>query len=263
MADLKAYVRYAKNKAVAGSLILGRKPPKVGVWKEVPYDLCCDNLCPPCPVFCMENWTFENFDGTTYRNGDPIPEVTDSAAWGNLTTGAWCYYDNDPANGPIYGKLYNWYAVNDPRGLAPIGYRVPTVEDWDALAECLGGASIAGLPMRMTGNVGDDTGYWSDNSTPPFPFIPGTNTSGFSGLPGGARNHWYQPPPSSGAYFFNINEIGQWWSATNLTPDNPLNPFYNGQGDSYYYGLRYNFTNLSKSTAYNNYAMSVRLIKDI
>lgn len=260
MGKMKAYVRYAHNKAVPGSLIVGSKPPKVGTWKEVPYDLCCDNLCPQPTIFCMENWTFENFDGTTYRNGDPIPEVTDPIAWGNLTTGAWCYYNNDPANGPIYGKLYNWYAVNDPRGLAPVGYRVPTVTDWDALAECLGGLSIAGTPMKMTGNTGDDTGYWSDNPAPPFPYIPGTNTSGFGGLPGGTRNHWYHPLSPD---FFNLNLIGEWWSSTNITPDDPLNPYYNGQGDSYYYSLRYNFIDLYKSAAYNNYAKAVRLVKDI
>ena len=73
-------------------------------------------------TICSQIWMNKNLDVTTYRNGDPIAQVTDPAQWANLTTGAWCYYNNDPAMGPLYGKLYNWYAVNDPRGLCP--YRV-------------------------------------------------------------------------------------------------------------------------------------------
>jgi uncharacterized protein (TIGR02145 family) len=71
-------------------------------------------------------WSCKNLDVTTYRNGDEIPEVQDNIAWVNLTTGAWCYYDNDASNGTKYGKLYNWYAVKDSRGLAPSGYHIPT-----------------------------------------------------------------------------------------------------------------------------------------
>ncbi len=78
-------------------------------------------------------WMLKNLDVSTYRNGDIIPEVKDSKEWENLKTGAWCYYDNDPKNGQIYGKLYNWYAVNDSRGLAPRGYHIPTVLDINKL----------------------------------------------------------------------------------------------------------------------------------
>jgi uncharacterized protein (TIGR02145 family) len=66
-------------------------------------------------------WMKKNLDVDHYRNGDPIPQITDTIQWARLTTGAWCYNNNDPAIGTIYGKLYNWYAVNDPRGLAPEG----------------------------------------------------------------------------------------------------------------------------------------------
>jgi uncharacterized protein (TIGR02145 family) len=75
-------------------------------------------------------WMTKNLDVDRYRNGDIIPEVKDSIAWANLKTGAWCYYNNDPELGKIYGKLYNWYAVNDPRGLAPAGYHIPTDAEW-------------------------------------------------------------------------------------------------------------------------------------
>jgi hypothetical protein len=78
---------------------------------------------------CNQTWMTRNWDGTTFRNGDTIPEVTDNLTWASLTTPAWCYYDNDPANGAIYGKLYNWYAVNDSRGFAPFGWRVPDEDE--------------------------------------------------------------------------------------------------------------------------------------
>ena len=76
-------------------------------------------------------WMCSNLDVDHYRNGDPIPQVRGKKKWENLKTGAWCYYDNDPENGGKFGKLYNWYAVNDPRGLAPEGWRVPSEEELD------------------------------------------------------------------------------------------------------------------------------------
>ena len=84
-------------------------------------------------IIGKQEWTVKNLDVSTYRNGDIIPEVKDPKKWENLKTGAWCYYNNDPENGKIYGKLYNWYAVNDPRGLAPIGFRMPTINELEKL----------------------------------------------------------------------------------------------------------------------------------
>ena len=82
-------------------------------------------------------WTNRNLDVETYRDGTPIPQVTDPTAWEALTTGAWCYYANNTANGIIYGKLYNWFAVNDSRGLAPSGWHVPTRDEWFVLINYL------------------------------------------------------------------------------------------------------------------------------
>ena len=111
----------------------------------------CDGLidenCIPSITICNQVWMLKNLDVSTYRNGDPIPQVTDPTTWVGLTTGAWCYYNNDPANGAIYGKLYNWYAVNDPRGLAPTGWHVPSDAEWTELSTCLDAIS-------PTGNVG-------------------------------------------------------------------------------------------------------------
>jgi uncharacterized protein (TIGR02145 family) len=118
-------------------------------------------------------WTSKNLNVATYRNGDVIPQVRDKAAWSKLTTGAWCYYKNDASNGTKYGKLYNWYAVNDPRGLAPNGYHIPTDAEWTRLNDYLGERSEAGKKMKSTSG-------WYDNGN-------GTNSSGFSGLPCGYR----------------------------------------------------------------------------
>jgi uncharacterized protein (TIGR02145 family) len=238
MANNKAFIRYANNKAVPGSLIVRKKAPSVGTWKEVNYDLCCDDVCPQPTPFCMENWAFENFDGTTFRNGDPIPQVTNNAAWAALTTPAWCYYDNDPLNGQIYGKLYNWYAVTDPRGFAPIGWRVPTDDDWTALTTCLGGEEVAGGKMKATGTIQDNTGLWLS------PNIGATNESGFTGLPGGARYN-------SGA-FNNIGDTAFWWSSTEYDSEFAL--FRSVEA-----------VDIVVNRIINNktYGLSVRLIKDI
>ena len=134
-------------------------------------------------------WTSKNLDVATYRNGDVIPQVQDQAAWADLTTGAWCYYDNDASNGTKYGKLYNWYAVNDPRGLAPNGYHMPTEAEWTLLTDYLGGESEAGTKMKSTSG-------WKNNGN-------GTNISGFSGLPGGYRS-------DDGTFSFIVN-YGYWW----------------------------------------------------
>jgi hypothetical protein len=70
---------------------------------------------PPYVTICGKDWMIKNLDVSTYRNGDPIPKVTDTAAWAGLTTGAYCYYNNDSTTyAATYGKIYNWYAVNDP-----------------------------------------------------------------------------------------------------------------------------------------------------
>ena len=134
-----------------------------------------DENCNLTVTICNQIWMVKNLDVSKYRNGDDIPEVTDPSAWASLTTGAWCYYDNSPANGAIYGKLYNWYAVNDSRGLAPLGWHVPNDADWTTLSNCIGNGdeTLVGIAMKST------TG-WGVGSE-------GTNSSGFTGVPGGFR----------------------------------------------------------------------------
>ena len=144
-------------------------------------------------------WMTKNLDVATFRNGDPIPQAKTNEEWkkaGENQQPAWCYYDNDPANGAKYGKLYNWYAVNDSRGLAPVGYHIPSDAEWKILTDFLGGEKVAGTKMKSTD-------FWADyegNSG------NGANESGFSGLPGGYRNN-------DGTFGY-IGKYGDWWSST-------------------------------------------------
>jgi uncharacterized protein (TIGR02145 family) len=164
----------------------------------------------PSVTIGTQIWTNKNLDVTTYRDGTPIPQVTDPTAWANLTTGAWCYYNNDPTNGTIYGKLYNWYAVagihdNDPNTpnkiLAPLGWHVPSYNEWDTLTTFLGGESVAGGKMKEVGMA-----HWNSPNT------SATNTSTFTGLPGGARI-------SEGSFIF-IGYAGYWWSSSEYDSSN-------------------------------------------
>jgi uncharacterized protein (TIGR02145 family) len=144
-------------------------------------------------------WMTQNLNVDKFRNGDPIPEAKTDEEWskaGENGEPAWCYYNNNPDNGDRYGKLYNWYAVNDPRGLAPEGWKIPSDEEWSRLADFLGGESVAGTKMKSTDFWADYRGK-SGN---------GTNESGFSGLPGGGR--------SGSGSFYNIGYHGSWWSST-------------------------------------------------
>jgi uncharacterized protein (TIGR02145 family) len=137
----------------------------------------------------------KNLDVAFYRNGDAIPQVTDATAWAALTTGAWCYYNNDPIQGGKFGKLYNWYAVNDPRGLAPQGWHIPSDAEWTTLTTTLGGASVAGGKMKEAGIVN-----WTSPNT------AADNSSGWAGLPGGFR--------SNDGSFTTVGSYGNWWSST-------------------------------------------------
>jgi uncharacterized protein (TIGR02145 family) len=126
-----------------------------------------------------QRWMSTNLAVSRYRNGDEIPYVRDKHQWDTLTTGAWCWYRNDSINGAIYGKLYNWYAVHDPRGLAPTGWHIPSIAEWDTLAAHLG--NRPGDKLKDTGTIEAGTGLWHT------PNSGATNKHGFTGLPAGTR----------------------------------------------------------------------------
>jgi hypothetical protein len=116
-----------------------------------------------------QKWTTKNLDVSKYRNGDVIPEVKDPRQWASLTTGAWCYYNNDPKNAAVYGKLYNWYAVNDARGLAPEGFHIPTDAELNRVSDLKDPAGFAGLLGGYRNYLGpfnfiDYIGHWWSSS---------------------------------------------------------------------------------------------------
>ena len=193
----------------------------------------------PTIVIGTQQWMRENLDVMTYRNGDVIPQVTDATAWAGLTTGAWCYYNNDPLNGAIYGKLYNWYAVNDPRGLAPQGWHIPTDAEWTTLGTLLGVTDGLGYNWVDAGGKMKTPGItrWTTPNT------SATNESGFAGLPGGYR---YAHGP-----FNKVSEFGEWWSATETSADRA-----SVRSISYNNSTLWNFFNEKK------YGFSVRCLRD-
>ena len=172
-------------------------------------------------------WMAENLKATKYNNGTSIPNVTDQDAWDNLTIGAWCDYTNDASKGKAYGKLYNWYAVNTGE-LAPQGWHVPTNAEWDILADYLGGENVAGDKMKSTSG-------WNNKGN-------GSDSSGFSGSPGGFRYY---------GGFYGVGYYGLWWSST--------------PGDTYDVwrrSLGYNFSYLTKLNIGRSNGFSVRCVRD-
>ena len=186
-----------------------------------------------------QEWISENLRTTIYANGDPIPNVTDNLQWVNLNTGAWAYYDNNIAYENPYGKLYNWYAVADPRNVCPAGWHVPSDSEWSTFINYIdtnadGGNNIpnyAGGRMKSNG-----TQYWLD------PNQDATNESGFSGLPGGFRM----------GLFINVGVYGYWWSSSENNP--------NGQG--LHRVLSWSDGSVSRSSQNKDRGLSVRCLKD-
>jgi len=182
----------------------------------------------------QQEWTSKNLDVATFRNDDSIPEAKTREAWvkaGEDGKPAWCYHDNDPENGDKYGKLYNWYAVNDPRGLAPRGSHIPSDAEWTKLTDYLGREAAAGNKMKSKDG-------WQNNGN-------GNNKSGFSGLPGGIRT-------TNGA-FKNIGANGNWWSSTQ-----------DGTNDVWFRYLDYDNGNVVRNNDINKgNGFSVRCIRDL
>jgi uncharacterized protein (TIGR02145 family) len=214
-------------------------------------------------------WMKENLSVSTFRNGDPIPEAKTDEEWeraGEEGKPAWCYYDNDVKNGTKYGKLYNWYAVNDARGLAPSGYHVPTDEEWKMIKDFLG--DDAGTKMKSTSgwdnwsedlicancknwnaeyrkltacHVCQNTGYHGTK----LRAGNGKNSSGFSGYPGGSRYRNKAVGRDDGVGYY-----GSWWSSSTI-------------GDrAWCYNLDKRFRNLIPVTSHKKDGLSVRCLKD-
>jgi len=169
-------------------------------------------------------WMQQNLRVARYRNGDPIPNVTVNAQWATLTTGAFCWENNDPSRDIPYGKLYNFYAVEDPRGICPVGWRVGTDDDWKIL-ETTAGMIASDLNVDGMRGVAENVGgklkattLWDSPNT------GATDEFGFSGLPGGYR--------SSDGLIFTRQNAGTWWTGTDASPNPWLRGFLSNSGGS-------------------------------
>jgi uncharacterized protein (TIGR02145 family) len=140
-------------------------------------------------------WFQENLRSDHYLNGDAIPGNLDDATWGSTTAGAQTYYNDEAVNLSAYGRLYNWYAVDDARGLCPSGWHVPSDAEYTTLIDFLGGESVAGGQMKEAG-----TAHWNSPNT------GATNSSGFTGLPSGLRDYI--------GGFDNLLNYGYFWSSS-------------------------------------------------
>jgi uncharacterized protein (TIGR02145 family) len=211
-------------------------------------------------------WMTKNLNVDKFRNGDSIPQAKTDEEWkkaGENGQPAWCYYDNNPANGAKYGKLYNFYAVNDSRGLAPKGYHIPTDAEWTTLIDYLG--SDAGKKMKSksawksydVSKTCPNCDDWSaeyrkkapchtckdTRSVPETRNGNGTNASGFSGLPGGYRNYY--------GSFHDIGKFGYWSRSEVILLIGVQIP-----------RLGYDDGNVLRSNLHSEYGLSVRCLKD-
>ncbi len=175
-------------------------------------------------------WFAENLRTTKYQDGTIIPNVTNNSSWGELSSPAYCWYNNDQSTyGNTYGTLYNWYAVNTGN-LCPTGWHVPTDAEWTALIDYVGGASIAGYKLKATSG-------WSSGGN-------GTDEYGFSALPGGSRF-------SYDGYFYTMGYYGTWWSSTEYDATHAW-----GRSINYDYGY------VSRYSYGNRLGFSIRCVRD-
>ena len=159
-------------------------------------------------VIGEQEWMAENLKASSYRNGDEIPTSLTDSLWNSTSQGAWCYYDDNENNECPFGKLSNWYAAVDSRGICPVGWHVPSDEDWAILVDSLGSFTTVGVKLKTTGNLEEGTGLWRS------PNQNATNSTGFSGLPGGFRNRVSNWGAKDG--------YGYYWSASLNEEGNPL-----------------------------------------
>lgn len=190
-------------------------------------------------------WMKENLKVRHYNTGIPISNIADNITWAGNTTGARCWYNNDSATyANTFGALYNWHAVDNPNGLCPTGWHVPTDLEWQTLEMHLG---MTPLQANATGWRGTDEGgkmkeaglaHWGS------PNIGATNYSGFTALPGGGRDSY------NGSYS-TIADNGYWWSSTSFSTSS-----------AWPRTLYYNYSTISRSSLNKRYGFSVRCVRD-
>ena len=210
-------------------------------------------------------WMAENLKVTQYRNGDPIPNLTDENDWQNTEQGAYCNckYDNRGDDVETYGRLYNWYAVDDKRGLAPRGWHIPTDDEIKELEIYLG----------MSHSEADDTDYRGTNEGSKLAGgddlwiygrldgalvkAPEFGTSGFDFLPGGYRINFIQYSDSGN--YSGMGYHGSFWSSTESTNYDELVSYNEG---TWYRTLSYGNSGVGRDYGYKKGGFSVRCVKD-
>ncbi len=178
-------------------------------------------------------WMQQNLDVDTFADGDEIPEVKSDEDWeayGDKGLPAWCYYDNDPTNGKVLGKLYNWHAVSSTKGLCPKGWHIPSDDEWSALSNVLGGESHAGEVLKS--EIGWKLGG-----------VPGTNQVKFTILPGGTRN--------KDGFFNSAGRSAYFWSSTSV-----------GEKEARDRGFEYNSAEMVRDFSERGIGFSCRCVKD-
>jgi uncharacterized protein (TIGR02145 family) len=200
-----------------------------------------DNTYYPVLQINSQLWMAENLKTTKYNDGTPIPNITDNTMWAALTTGAYSDYSNIPSNSTTYGRLYNWYTVdnnaatklasNGGKNVCPTDWHVPTDADWTILTTYLG-VDVAGGKLKETG-----TTHWTT------PNSGATNETGFTALPSGYRDN--------NVTFANISIGGLWWSTTEYSSTN-----------AYYRNVRYNYSYVNSFNNYKQFGFAVRCLRD-
>ena len=189
-------------------------------------------------------WMAENLKVKKYRSGDPIPQVQSEASWKDSLSGAYCIYDNNPA---APGLLYNWYAVNDGRNIAPAGWHVPGDEEWKELEKFLGMSQADADNVNWRGtHEGEKLKQEAPNGWTNYDNVWATNESGFTALAGGCRlfnGTWGDP---------GLFATGFWWSSTSNSANN----------QAWYRYLDYKNANVFRFYGSKNYGFSVRCVKD-
>ncbi|MBM3920444.1 MAG: hypothetical protein FJ347_04365 [Sphingomonadales bacterium] len=188
-----------------------------------------------------QEWTVKNFDVDVFRNGQLIQEIQNPVEWQNATIPAWCYYENKSENAVLRGRLYNGYAILDKQNLAPDGFHIPTIEEFNELIEYIGGEDF-GYKLKTK-----EKGTWKSCKG----IKKGSDEFGFNAYPTGLRVCTWGPGP-----FVNFNEYTRFWSATLLNEDTLLGAQL-GYGDD-----RFLTSGRIFSECKFNSGFSVRLIKN-
>ncbi len=177
-------------------------------------------------------WMTTNLAATQFRNGDQIPEAKTNEEWyaaGENGQPAWCYFENKPENGKTYGVLYNWFAVSDPRGIAPEGWHVATNQEWSQITEKFGGEDDAGKAFKSM----DD---WKEHTH-------ASDSSGLNCMAGGRRDYTGK--------FFNIGIDGYWWCQDQYD-----------ERDAWGRNLNYLYPSVQSEYFNKYFGFSVRCVKD-